>query len=299
MAIRFKPIEGTGPSQEFARDLRELVVAAVEAADGPKTVGDFAKRAGMSPARLSAALNGKSLPRGDVLRQIIREAEGSIEEWEQRRLDALDAAKAGSSVPMVDLIRECWRVWEAPAPDAPDYRSFSRLFPEAQLVEAFASARAGDLASESDDIWAYLVISAVQHGNSYRQWFELARAAQAEVAVVEGLIETVVRPHRSPRWRAAWLLQLAEFPLRSLAIDVGREMPAASGPDASLVSRLFEAVLANSVEGLLAEMSDVDLDPGLRRKLQYEFFSSAKTNAARGLIRGRLEMTRPLDSESR
>lgn len=288
MTIRFKPIEGTGPSQEFARELRDVVVAAVEAADGRKTAGAFAERAGMSPALLSAALNGKSLPPENVLVQIIHEAGVSEEDWKQRRLGALIAAKAGSSAPMVGSIRESWRVWEAPAPDAPDYRSFKRLFPEEQLVEAFAAARAGDLASESDDVWAYLVVSAVQHGNSFRQWFELARAAQAEAAVVEGLIETVVRPHRSPRWRAAWLLQSAEPSLRELAVDVARKMPAAFGPDKSILSRLFEAVLAESVEGLLAEMSDAELDPALRTKLQYEFFSSAKTNAARGRLRAEL-----------
>jgi hypothetical protein len=107
-----KPVVGSGPLPDFARDLRALRDRA------GLCNSDIAKEAHYSDAVISKALNGKDRPTWVVTKAIVRVCQGNEDEWEER-WKALQPSLAApldlipvQPVPREGARRRVWaRVW--------------------------------------------------------------------------------------------------------------------------------------------------------------------------------------------
>lgn len=287
--IRWKTLEGSGPAVDLARGLRKLIEGYLAAHPETKTVEEFARKlAQISPALLSGAVSGRGVPTPDAVAAIVRAATNNdadaIADWESKRSAAERSAVPNEQVLVGELDAQ-WRAWDHYDLTDPQYRDFNRLATEQQLVGYFGLARSGALADKPGDEWAFLVVSAVQHGYHYRHFAELADKSHS-VPMAEALIEVMtMRDHRKPRWRAAWLLQrIGDEHLRAGVAKLGQTMPATQDPTKPWLPQMFDAIGTGKVEHLLDTVDDSRMTAEVREQLQAEFRAQFSVNAARGLL---------------
>lgn len=288
--LQWRPLpEGDGPLIDLARGLRAVIDDYVAQTPGMSRAADFAEAVPISPSSLSGAVSGRGVPTAQVVEAIVALAVGrdAIPEFEERR-KAADEQRGEKSDAGITLIGSAAVEWDTPGEQEPDYRDFNRLFPEDKLLDAYSIARRGGLAEESDVVWVFLVVSAVQHGAYYWQWYLMAK--DHEIAVIEGLVEVMLRTHTRPRWRAAWLLQqISDLLLKTAALNLARDLPAATVPEADPLRALIAAVEANQVESHVKVSQDPKLRPELRTAILSEFVGQQSRNVARGALSAYLQ----------
>jgi transcriptional regulator with XRE-family HTH domain len=255
------------------------------------TAKAFAEAVSLSPSTVSGVTSGDQLPSRETLLKILK-ATGVREEdfdgWQSRRDRALGDDPDPVPVP---ALREAAAAWDAAAPGETSYRPVGGLYPSNKLAELLTLAREEKLAALTGQEWAYLVGSAVHHGERYRRWFDLATASSGPIPVIETLVEQMVGPYRRPAWRAAWLLQFAADDLRRAAVRLAKDLAERDEqPNADpALTGLLGAVEQNAVEQYLEALPEDQLRAEVRRVLLQEFRTEGRPPAARGRLASYLE----------
>lgn len=100
MTSRFKPLTGTGPLVDFARDLRALY------APTGLTFKRLSRATGYTSAELSRAFSGKELPRLKLLCALVRACDGNMTHWCRRWRVLRALRQRGEAVHIPDTIHQ-------------------------------------------------------------------------------------------------------------------------------------------------------------------------------------------------